>query len=216
MSLDSQRDSVCIFPLPEVALFPHALLPLHVFEPRYREMVRDCLAGDRKMAVAALEPGYEANYHGRPPVRPVCGLGELVAHDGLPDGRSNILLRGTRRVRILEELPPDHEYRVVRYAPLDDTYRDELDRARAVRDLVMLADQIALKLPSGADTLRQLVRSEVEVGALTDVLASALITEPAERQLLLETVEVAARVERVSAEMAAILLRFTESRGPSN
>src|SRR6185436_5117887 len=113
-------DSVCIFPLPDVALFPHAILPLHVFEPRYREMVRDCLAGDRKMAVAALAPGYEADYHGRPAVRPVCGLGEVVAHDGLPDGRSNILLRGTSRVRIIEELPPDRSYRLVRCQRLPD------------------------------------------------------------------------------------------------
>jgi Lon protease-like protein len=87
---------VSIFPLPQVALFPHAILPLHVFEPRYREMVRDCLAGDRKMAVASLAPGYEATYHERPAVRAVCGVGELVAHEALADGRSNILLRARR------------------------------------------------------------------------------------------------------------------------
>jgi uncharacterized protein len=209
-------DSVCIFPLPQVALFPHAILPLHVFEPRYRQMVRDCLAGDRKMAVATLLPGYEAEYQGRPAVRPICGLGELVAHDSLPDGRSNILLRGVTRVRIVEELPPAEEYRVVRYVALADAYQPQFDRERAVRELVLLADQIALKLPSGAETLRQLARSEADAGALTDVLAAALVTEPDERQLLLETLDVTTRVDRVSAEMAAILMRFSESRGPAN
>jgi hypothetical protein len=209
-------DSVCIFPLPEAALFPHALLPLHVFEPRYREMVRDCLAGDRRMAVAALEPGYEADYHGRPRVRTVCGLGELVAHDALPDGRSNILLRGTGRVRIVEELPPDHSYRLVRVERLADVLAPGFDDAGALRDLVLLADQIALKLPSGAQTLRELARSQETAGSLADVLSSALVTDAAERQILIETVDVGARIQRLSTEMAAILLRFTESRGPAN
>ncbi len=209
-------DSVCIFPLPDAALFPHAILPLHVFEPRYREMVRDCLAGDRRMAVATLEPGYEADYHARPPVRAVCGLGELVAHDGLPDGRSNILLRGTTRVRIVEELPPERSYRVVRYQALPDRYAGGFDGSRAVRDLVLLADQIAMKLPSGAQTLRDLARSQGDAGSLTDVLSAALVTSADDRQRLLETVDVDTRVERLTTEMAAILLRFTESNGPAN
>jgi hypothetical protein len=212
----SSVERVSIFPLPSVQLFPHAILPLHVFEPRYRELVRDCLAGDRKLAVATLEAGYETQYYGRPSVRPVCGVGEVVAHELLPDGRANILLRGTTRARIVEELPPDHSYRVVRYQSLDDHYAAPLDRARAARELTLLADQIALKLPSGADTLRQLARSSEDPGPLSDVLAAALVTDPDERQALLEMVEVQTRVDRVSAEMAAILMRLTETRGPAN
>ena len=209
-------DRVCIFPLPQVALFPHAVLPLHVFEPRYREMVKDCLAGDRRMAVAALEPGFESDYQGRPSVRPLCGLGELVAHETLPDGRSNIILRGTHRVRIVEELPPDQSYRVVRFETLPDEYAPDFDRVRAVRDLLVLADQLALKLPSGADTLRELARSEDDPGPLSDVLAAALVTDPADRQALLELTDVKTRVDRVGAEIAAILTRFADSRGPAN
>jgi Lon protease-like protein len=207
---------VRIFPLPSVQLFPHALLPLHVFEPRYRDLVRDCLAEDQVMAVATLEPGYEPDYQGRPPVRRVCGVGELVAHDALPDGRSNILLRGTTRARILEELPPAHAYREVRVELLVDEYPGGLDRASAQKTLVLLADQLALRLPTGGETLRELVRSQAELGALTDVLAAALISEPDERQRLLETFDVGARVDRVSAQMAAILGRFTPSHGPAN
>jgi uncharacterized protein len=207
---------VCVFPLPQVILLPHTILPLHVFEPRYRDMVRDCLAGDRQMAVAALEPGYEADYHGRPPIRPVCGLGELVDHEPLADGRSNILLRGMTRVRIMEELPPKERYRVVRYAILQDSYARSFDRARAAHQLVLLADQIASKLPSGSHTLRELARSQTEPGPLCDVLAGALLTDSDERQLILETLDVADRFERLSAEMAAILARFADSRGPAN
>src|SRR5262245_34911268 len=93
-----------IFPLPTVQLFPHALLPLHVFEPRYRALLKDCLAGQSVMAVPMLEPGYEAHYHERPAVRALCGLGLIVAHEPLADGRANILLRGVTRARIVEEL----------------------------------------------------------------------------------------------------------------
>ena len=208
---------VCIFPLPEVALFPHAVLPLHVFESRYRDLLRDCLAGDSRLAVAALAEGFTAtDYHGRPPVRPLCGLGEVVAHEALDDGRSNILIRGLARVRILDELPPDRSYRIVNYQLLDDEYPDAFDGARAIAELVLLADQIALKLPSGADTLRNLARSESEAGPLCDVLAAALVTEPAERQLLLETTDVRVRFDQVSTEMAAILTRFTTPRGAAN
>src|SRR6185369_8808617 len=102
----SRWQGLPIFPLPRVQLFPHALLPLHVFEPRYRDMVRDAMAGPRLIAVAALEPGFEADYHGRPAVRAVVGVGEVIGHEALEDGRCNILLRGVARARIDTELPP--------------------------------------------------------------------------------------------------------------
>ena len=89
-----------IFPLPDVVLFPHTLLPLHIFEPRYRQMIRDCLAGDKRLAMALLRPGWESDYYGRPPVHPIAGAGEIIQHEELPDGRFNILLRGTMRIGI--------------------------------------------------------------------------------------------------------------------
>jgi uncharacterized protein len=212
----SSAEVVCIFPLPQVALFPHAILPLHVFEPRYREMVRDCLAGDRRMAVAALAPGYETSYHERPPVRAVCGVGEVVAHEALADGRSNILLRGVARGRIVEELPPTESYRRVRWQPIEDRLPPGFDGPRALSAMILLADQIALKLPSGQETLRELARSQPAPGPLTDVLAAALVTDPDARQSLLEEPDVAVRVERVSERLASILLDFSEKRGPAN
>src|SRR5689334_23514789 len=91
-----------IFPLPNVALFPGAMLPLHVFEPRYRELVRQVLGARKIMAVARLRPGYERDYEGRPPLYDVCGVGALESHNERPDGRFDIVLRGLARVRIVE------------------------------------------------------------------------------------------------------------------
>jgi len=205
-----------IFPLPGVQLFPHALLPLHVFEPRYRDMVRDAMAGERLIAIAALEPGYETNYQGRPAVRPIIGVGAVVGHEALGEGRANIVLRGLARARIERELPPDEKYRVVEAARVDDTIAAGFDADAARDTLVLLADQLALKLPSGGETLRELARSQPDLGALVDVLSAALVTDPDDRQLLLENVDVAARVDRVSGEIATVLTRLTSSDGPSN
>lgn len=206
-----------IFPLPSVQLFPHALLPLHVFEPRYRDMVRDAMSGERLIAIASFELGYEANYHARPAVRPIIGVGAVVGHEPLgDDGRANIVLRGLARARIERELPPDEAYRLVDATTVEDLYGPGLDQSGARDTLVLLADQLALKLPSGGETLRELARSQPDLGALVDVLSAALVTDPDDRQQLLETLDVAARVDRVSNEIATVLTRLTSSDGPSN
>ncbi len=206
-----------IFPLPSVQLFPHALLPLHVFEPRYRDMVRDAMAGERLIAIASFQPGYEANYHGRPAVRPIIGVGAIVGHEAISDdGRANIVLRGLTRARIERELAPDQAYRLVEAATVADELTAALDASSARDTLVLLADQLALKLPSGGETLRELARSQPDLGALVDVLSAALVTDPDDRQLLLETLDVGARVDRVSNEIATVLTRLTSSDGPSN
>jgi Lon protease-like protein len=204
-----------IFPLPHVTLFPHALLPLHVFEPRYRDMVKDAMAGERRIAIASLEPGFEADYHGRPPVRPVVGVGEVVGHEPLGDGRANIVLRGLVRARIEREHGGGESYRVVEAVTLDDE-PPKRDGDDARETLVLLADQLALKLPSGGETLRELARSQPDLGALVDVLSAALVTDPDDRQELLETLDVQIRVDRVSGEIATVLARLTSSDGPSN
>ena len=90
-----------VFPLPSAVLFPHAALPLHIFEPRYRDLVRDALAGDKVMALAQLEPGWESQYGERPPLQPMLCAGLIIWHEELPDGRYNILLQGVARARLL-------------------------------------------------------------------------------------------------------------------
>jgi Lon protease-like protein len=205
-----------IFPLPSIQLFPHALLPLHVFEPRYRDLVRDAMAGQRLIAIASFEPGYEANYHSRPAVRPIIGVGTVVGHEPIGDGRANIVLRGLTRARIERELPPNEAYRLVDAATVGDSTAAGFDDAGARDMLILLADQLALKLPSGGETLRELARSQPDLGALVDVFSAALVTDPDDRQLLLETLDVGTRVDRVSGEIATVLTRLTSSDGPSN
>src|SRR6516225_2120931 len=99
----AMTDLLPLFPLPNVVLFPNVFLPLHIFEPRYREMVADALSTDRLIAMMLLRPGWERDYEGRPPVYPVGCSGVITHAEKLPDGRFNIVLRGVERVRLLEE-----------------------------------------------------------------------------------------------------------------
>src|SRR5687767_4622678 len=109
--------TIPIFPLPSVVLFPNVFLPLHIFEPRYREMAADALAGDRMIGMVLLRPGWEGNYEGRPAVYPVGCAGLITFSEQHDDGRYNIVLRGLGKFRITGE---DHSrsYRLARVEAL--------------------------------------------------------------------------------------------------
>lgn len=115
-----------LFPLPNVVLFPSVFLPLHVFEARYRQMLRDALAGDRMIGMVLLKPGFESDYEGRPPVYDV-GCAGLVTHaERLPDGRFNIILRGIHRFHLVGEEQPSSEvlYRRALVTAFDESLTD--------------------------------------------------------------------------------------------
>src|SRR5258705_10106771 len=141
--------SLPIFPLPNCVLLPGGLLPLHVFEERYRQLTRDCLAGDLVMGVARLRPGFEADYQGRPPVFSQLGVGKLMASEELPDGRFLLLLRGIARVDLVEELPARKQYREIRARVLADKAVDP-DQLRICHGkLVSLCDRLPQLLEQG-------------------------------------------------------------------
>ena len=93
-----------LFPLPNVVFFPRTYLPLHIFEPRYRHMVRDAAASHRMVGMVLLKEGWESDYEGRPPIFPVGVAGRMVAVQNLSDGRFNVLLQGLRRFEIQDEI----------------------------------------------------------------------------------------------------------------
>src|SRR5215471_13247125 len=95
--------TIPIFPLPNVVLFPNVFLPLHIFEPRYRQMVDEALKGDRIIGMALLRPGWQSDYEGRPAVYPVGCAGVITHAERLADGRFNIVLRGMEKFRVVGE-----------------------------------------------------------------------------------------------------------------
>ena len=112
--------TIPLFPLPNVVLFPNVFLPLHIFEPRYRTMVRDALEGDRIIGMALLRSGYEADYDGRPPVYEVGCAGVITHSQPLADGRYDIVLRGIEKFRITSE-DASRPYRIGSVDALSET-----------------------------------------------------------------------------------------------
>ena len=194
-----------IFPLPNVALFPGAALPLHIFEPRYRELVRSALAGRKILAIARLKPGFENEYEGRPPVCDVCGVGAIESHAERPDGRFDITLRGLGRARILEELPPLRQYRQVRAELLRDVTATPSLIAAWQLKLGALWTQLSPHLPEPVRDLKALTRDADDASAYTDRLAAALVADPEASQQLLAESDPAERLRLLTARVQELV-----------
>src|SRR5215203_2535575 len=178
-----------IFPLPTVVLFPNVFLPLHVFEPRYREMVADALAGDRIIGMVLLREGWQSDYEGRPPVYPVGCAGLITFSEQHADGRYNIVLRGLEKFRITAE---DHSrsYRVAEVEGLSEeaTAQDrEIIHAERQRLEALLVPQ-----PRGRGVDPKVPPSMSDED-LVNALAQYLDLEPLEKQALLEREGLVAR-----------------------
>lgn len=109
-----------VFPLNSPLVYPGRALPLHIFEPRYRQLMKDALTNDRRFAMAVFRPGWEHDYEGRPPIYPIICIGSIVKYSEFPDGRFLLLLKGDERARIVEEFH-GKPYRVARTEPFEDT-----------------------------------------------------------------------------------------------
>lgn len=183
-------EALPLFPLPNVLLYPEAVIPLHLFEPRYRQMMADMVqSGEDRLVIAALRPGYEQTYHEAPPVYDLAGVGRLLKCHRLADGRWNVVLQGERRAKILAEVASGRLYRRVRVM--------ELTEPRVPDDE-----------PSGllgrlACALRSVVGGELcipdcaHAGYLADVLLLQLPVPFAERQRLFSIVDPGERARRV-------------------
>jgi len=206
-----------IFPLPEVVFFPETILPLHVFEPRYREMVADCLAGDRWLAVVMLRPGWDKDYEGRPPVHDVAGAGEILQAEALADGRFNILLDGRARFRILGEEPPEgRAYRVVRGHRIEDRGPAPGDRgfAERMRELRQAHARLLVALgQSHADVVGRLTVAGAAPGAVVDRIVSAVVPDARVRQRVLETADVSERLDLALGALVELLAMVSEREG---
>jgi Lon protease-like protein len=194
-----------IFPLPNVTLFPGGALPLHVFEPRYRELTREALTRRKIMAVARLKPGFESDYEGRPAVFDVCGVGFIEQHTERPDGRFDILLRGLCRARIVEELPPLKSFRQVRAQVLRDLESDPALVAAWQQKLGSLWETLAPHLPEQVRDLRALTRGVADASAYADRLAAAMVADPDASQQLLAELDPAERLRQLAGRVQELV-----------
>jgi Lon protease-like protein len=170
---------VRLFPLPDLVMFPHVVQPLHIFEPRYRDMLNDALDGDGLIAMSILAPGWERDYEGCPTLLPHVCVGKVITHHRLDDGRYNLMLLGMRRGRILAEHPATRSFRRAEVALIDDVYPDAGDADRgALQESLAKAFQRTLPLAKDATCdapVKDLLASDVPLGVLTDLVSFAML-----------------------------------------
>lgn len=192
-----------LFPLSNVVLFPGLRAPLHVFEARYRQMVRESLAGERRIGMIAVRPEHVGAMAGDPPLFDVGCLGEIVESEALPDGRFHVVLFGRTRFRIRRELPREEGrlYRVADIEPLpDDLSGANVAHLRA-RVLAGFEDMVRSVAPERAEELAPSIFDGVDDAGVVHMLCQLLDLPPLEKQGLLESNGVSERAERLCAAL---------------
>jgi Lon protease-like protein len=187
--------TIPLFPLPGVVLLPGTLLPLHVFEPRYREMVEDALSNDRLIGMAMLKPGVDSD-QGESPVHAIGGAGEIIESEKLEDGRYNILLEARFRYRILDETASS-PYRVARVEPLTShpfATDEEAERTCELATRVFGVVRPEVDLPPLPD-------EKLPPERLASEIALRLRYSPQELQAILETNSLASRFSALIGRM---------------
>lgn len=197
-----------LFPIEDIVLFPDSIIPLQIFEARYRKMVRDVLGSNRLVAVS-LQLEKEDLENGRAPrVATVASVGELVLAQELPDGRFNLVVRGRARIGIDEELPSDEPYRLIAAHEIPDAPSNEADDVgEADAALRALVTGLAESIPDGGELLKHVAAAQDTPAALANVIAASLIADAKARQRLLETTDVFERLECLSNEVVALIDR---------
>jgi uncharacterized protein len=203
--LERALHALPLFPLPQTVFFPHTLLPLHVFEPRYRQLTEAVLSSHRHMGIVRLDEARpDAAVAG---VGPVCGVGRVVHHERLGDGRFHILLQGIARAELIEELPMGELlYRRARaraVTPCDDG----ADAEQEVQTLRSCYARLLETAPDPKDVLGDLPLRVQEPRVLADVVCAAVLDDVALRQAALEESSVARRLRYANDALATLLLQ---------
>ena len=203
--------AIPVMTLPDVAFFPQALLPLHIFEARYRTMLQDVLAADRLFAVAGLD-GQVPENPGRPePLHRIASVGIIRACQKNDDGTSNLLLQGLARIEVMA-IVTDLPYRRIRIRALTSSPgADESENQRLRRELARLLELKRTLAPAGSGEMTQFLETVEDPEAFVDLAAFNLCDSPSVRQKLLETLDVHRRLQlfnrQLRAEIESIHLR---------
>jgi Lon protease-like protein len=202
-------ETLPLFPLAGTVLLPASLLPLHVFEPRYRQLVQDCLGSGGPLCVPEVAEGGAVDMRGAPPILPYASVGFITAHQSRPDGRYNIVLEPRARIRIVEELADSgHPYRVARAEVLEDESVSEWDMQRiGERIRGLFAAHLATRGPEAQGLAKAL--GGLQASRIPDALAGFVFEDASERQQFLAENNPLARARLVEG---AAMMHLAESR----
>jgi Lon protease-like protein len=205
--LENFDGKVRLFPLPNVVLFPRVIQPLHIFEPRYKQMVEDALDDNGLIAMCLLHPsgGYGAGTVA--PIFPEICIGKIIQEERFPDGRFNLLLQGVSRAKIIKEVNDGKLYRTAKVELLHDVPDPSEENSVRMRTrLLKRMTKWFTQQPSAKEQLDRLVNSDLSLGNLCDVFSFALPLSVEMKILLLQLVKVEDR--------ASLLLEVIEQMTP--
>lgn len=211
--LTSHLNDLPMFPLSQIVFFPHSTLPLHIFEPRYREMIRDARADDLPIVLGNILPDAPPDEFGRPRVAQTAGVGFMQRCEELPDGRFLVELHGLARVSIVKEHSPQKLYRRVQVEMIDSHSSDirvEEERLETIQLVVASLRSVNVRV---ADFLAETIKKAAYPGAIADSLAAAIVADPLERQGLLEERDITRRVEAVLERLTELLAIASQPDG---
>jgi Lon protease-like protein len=209
--VNSSIASVPLFPLPDVVLLPGAVIPLHIFEERYKAMTADALRGDRRIAMALLKPGWKCNYFARPAIEPVVCVGTILSHEKLPTGEYNFLLRGDFRARVLEE-KTHKPYRIARVERLVESSAMEIDLESQRQRLCELLREECFDRLAGASAIRKMLDASLPTARAADLVAFYLLDGSLLKQSLLAQCDASQRVGQVIASLQRMRPLVTRAR----
>lgn len=205
--LENFKGMVSLFPLPNVVLFPRVIQPLHIFEPRYKQMVEDALENDRLIGMCLIHPmgGHEFSNH--PSIFHDICIGKITQEERLPDGRFNLLLQGLTRAKIIGEEKSGKLYRIAKVELIDDLPSPSQEVATRLRGkLLKQMSKWFSHQPTAKEQLERLVNSDLSLGNLCDVFSFAL---PLSVEMKIHLLQL------VAEERAMLLLELIEQMTPA-
>ena len=200
-TLEEACTAIPLFPLPSVVLFPNTILRLHVFEPRYVQLLEDCMAGNQLMAIPMLKPASVADGS---PIHSVSGVGMVVHCEALEDNRYNIVLLGLRRIHIQEELLSDKMYRLAKAELIQELWENDSFDIASIQTLLT---QIIVQNPKLSGSLEVFLKDDVAPDKVLNLLAHIFLQDAQLRQNFIEQRSLHERAQIVEEILAEILLR---------
>lgn len=198
---DDFDGQVRLFPLPDLVVFPHAMQPLHIFEPRYCEMLTESLATDELIAMSTLTGGIAASTsEGAPIATNVC-IGKIISHAEVEDDRHNILLVGTQRARIVREIDAGRPFRMADVEVREDVYPPiGAEKRRLLKSKLLQAFGDVIPVSGNVQkNLHDLMAGQMSLGPITDIISYTLPFEVEDKLLLLAEPNVDTRAEQLIA-----------------
>jgi uncharacterized protein len=192
-----EQGIVAVFPLPNLVFFPQTELPLHIFEPRYCEMITDTIQNQQLIGMFLLQPGWQDDYYGNPPVHPIGCAGEMIHIDRLPEGKFNIVLRGIARVRALESVQ-DSPYRKVRVEVLPEVVSKGETKIQALKQDLLRDFKIFARYMEATE-----MEEDWEFSRIVHGIASVLPVDLEVKRMLLEQDDLYARALSVKEHLAS-------------